>query len=492
MGIFKKLAGQTAIYGLSSIVGRMINFLLVPIYTSVLLPADYGIVSELYAYVAFLLVFLTFGMETTYFKFLQDSKDKQKTFSQAFIIQLIVNGIVFLFGLIFLNTIAGWMLYENYVEFIFLLLLIVVLDVMSSLPLAKLRAEEQPMQFAKVQLASIFTNILLNLILLLLVFNPETDDPYYGVLYILISNLVASLVKIIMLSKSIFQVDCKLEKSTVQKMLVYTFPIVVAGLAFVVNETFDRILLKQLLNNPELVPNDSEFLESPLKYAETQVGIYSANYKLTMFIALFLQAFRYAAEPFFFANAGKDPQRKMYAKVMNVFVAVLCFAFLLVILNMDLFKKFISNEAYHVGLHVVPILLLANIFLGIYANQSIWYKLSGQTKFGAFISIGGATVTLLMLFFLIPFYGYVAAAWTTFTVYGLQMIASYLLSQKYYPIHYNLRKTGLYFLLALGIYGATILMNLQPGAVKWTVHNVFLLFYLGIIWFFEKNTIKHV
>lgn len=489
-GVFKKLAGQTAIYGLSSIVGRMINFLLVPIYTAVLLPADYGIVSELYAYVAFLLVFLSFGLETTYFKFLSESKDVQKTFSQSFIVLSVVNGLILLLGLLFLNSLAGWMLYENYPEYILLLLFIVILDAMGSLPLAKLRAEQKPMQFAKVQLASIFTNIALNLVLLLLVFNPETDAPYQAILYILLANLAASALKIGLLFKSILEVNWRPDKETIQALLKYTIPIVIAGLAFVVNETFDRILLKQLLNNPELVP--PEFTDSPLRYAETQVGIYSANYKLTMFIALFMQAFRYAAEPFFFANAAKDPHRKIYSKVMNIFVAVLCFAFLLVILNIDLFKTFISNEAYHVGLHVVPILLLANIFLGVYANQSIWYKLSGQTKFGAYISVGGAFITITLLYLFIPYFGYEAAAWTTFTVYGLQMIASYILSQKYYPIAYNLRKLILYLGLALGVFGLSTWINLDSGLVKIVIHNSMLALFLGVVWFFEKNTIKNV
>jgi O-antigen/teichoic acid export membrane protein len=311
-----------------------------------------------------------------------------------------------------------------------------------------------------------------------------------GVLYIFIANLLASLVKIAMLAQSIFSVEFKFDWALIKKMSYYAFPIVIAGLAYVVNETLDRILLKQLLNNPDLVPET--FLESPLRYAETQVGIYSASYKLTMFIALFLQAFRYAAEPFFFANAKNDPGRKVYAKIMNLFVAVLCFAFLLVALNMDVFKHFIRNEAYHVGLGVVPILLLANVFLGVYANQSIWYKLSGQTRFGAYISVGGALITITLLSFLIPIYGYWAAAWTTFTVYGLQMVASYLLSQKYYPIHYNLRKTGLYFIAALVIFGLANWMDLDQGFVKMFVHNLFILVFITLVWMFERKTIRNV
>jgi O-antigen/teichoic acid export membrane protein len=489
-GILKKLAGQTMIYGLSSIVGRMLNFLLVPVYTAVLLPADYGIVSELYAYVAFLLVFLTFGMETTYFKFVNDAADKQKTFNQSFLILMGVNALFFVLGLLFLNSIAGWMLYEDYPEFIFLLLLIVVMDALSSLPLAKLRADQRPMQFAKVQLASIGVNIAFTLFFLLVLFNPETDEPYWGVLYIFIANLLASATKIAMLAQSILGVEFKIDREVVKKMSLYAFPIVIAGLAYVVNETLDRILLKQLLNSAELVPED--FLDSPLRYAETQVGIYSANYKLTMFIALFLQAFRYAAEPFFFANAKNDPERKVYSRIMNLFVAVLCFAFLLVGLNMDIFKHFIRNEAYHVGMGVVPILLLANVFLGVYANQSIWYKLSGQTKFGAYISAGGAVITITLLTLLIPKYGYWAAAWTTFIVYGLQMIASYILSQKYYPIRYNLRKTGLYFIVALLFFGLCTWMNLDSGIVKTVVHNLFILLFVGLVWMFERKTIRNV
>lgn len=489
-GILKKLAGQTAIYGLSSIVGRMLNFLLVPLYTDVLLPEDYGIVSELYAYVAFLLVFLTFGMETTYFKFLNEAKDKVHTFNQSFTILFIVNIVVLFFGVFGLNFISGMMLYENYKEFVLLLLLIVILDALSSLPLAKLRAEEKPVKFAQVQLASIFTNIALTLVLLKVVYKPETDEPYWAILYILFANLAASLLKIILLRTTILNVSFVFDRELLKKMLYFALPIVVAGFAFIVNETIDRILLKQILNNPDLVP--STYTGTPLRYAESQVGIYSANYKLTMFIALFLQAFRYAAEPFFFANAKNDPQRKVYGKIMNLFVAVLCFAFLLVVLNLDFFKHFIRNEVYHIGLSVVPILLIANIFLAVYANQSIWYKLSGQTKFGAYISVGGAIITLSMLFILIPKYGYWAAAWTTFTVYGLQMVVSYVWSQRHYPIHYNLRKTGLYFFVAILFYGLSEWLSLEPGILKYLIHNILILVFIILVWLLEKNNVRNL
>jgi O-antigen/teichoic acid export membrane protein len=489
-GILKKLAGETAIYGISSIVGRLINFLLVPVYTKVLLPADYGIVSELYAYVAFLLVFLSFGMETTYFNFLQNSKNKAHTYDQSLLILFIINGLALVFGIVFLSPIAEFMLFQDTMEFVAILLFVVIIDVLCTLPLARLRAENKAKKFAFIQITSILVNVILNIVLMLFVFDPEVDEPYWGILYILIANLVASLVKTFMLRSFFIPESWYLDRETIQNMLRYAFPIALAGLAFVVNETLDRVLMKQILNHETYVPSDFE--GSPLRYAETQVGIYSANYKLTMFIALFLQAFRYAAEPFFFANAKNDPERKVYGRIMNAFVAVLCLGFLIVSLNIDLFKYFISNEAYHVGLHVVPVLLIANIFLGVYANQSIWYKLSGQTKFGAYISMSGAVITITLLYSLIPFYGYTGAAWTTLVVYGLQMVASYLLSQKYYPIHYNLRKIGLYFGLALFIFALCSFVQIENMILRLLFNNTLIVLFLGIIWSFERKALKKI
>jgi O-antigen/teichoic acid export membrane protein len=486
LNVIKKLAGQTAIYGLSSIVGRLLNYLLVPIYTMVFVnPADYGVVSELYAYVAFFIVLLTFGMETTFFRFINIEENKDKIFNNAFVSLTGINVLFLLLVLVFLGPISEVMLYQDFPEYIALLAIIVSVDAMSSLPLARLRAQEKAKQFAFVQLASIFTNIILNLILLLVVYNPETDPASTAVLYIFIANLASSLIRPVFLWREFLSLRLEIDQALIQRMWWYAFPIVIAGFAGIINETIDRIMLKQLLNDVAFLPEN--YTDTPLRYAESQVGIYSANYKLAMLITIFLQAFRYAAEPFFFAQAKEDPQRKVYGRVMNYLIAVLAFFFLVVTLNIDIFKHFIRNEAYWEGLHVIPILLTANIFLGVYMNQSIWYKLSGQTKFGAYISIFGATGTVVLLLVLIPLYGYTAAAWTTMVIYGGQMVASYLLGQKYYPIKYNLRKAGFYFFFAIALYFMARLINLDSGTVQFVVHNFFVLLFVGVVYWVEKR-----
>lgn len=486
LSVIKKLAGQTAIYGLSSIVGRLLNYLLVPIYTMVFVnPADYGVVSELYAYVAFFIVLLTFGMETTFFRFINIEENKDKIFNNAFVSLTGINVLFLLLVLVFLGPISEAMLYQDFPEYIALLAIIVAIDAMSSLPLARLRAQEKAKQFAFVQLASIFTNIILNLILLLVVYNPETDPASTAVLYIFIANLASSLIRPILLWREFLSLRLDIDQALIQRMWWYAFPIVIAGFAGIINETIDRIMLKQLLNDVAFLPEN--YTDTPLRYAESQVGIYSANYKLAMLITIFLQAFRYAAEPFFFAQAKEDPQRKVYGRVMNYLIAVLAFFFLVVTLNIDIFKHFIRNEAYWEGLHVIPILLIANIFLGVYMNQSIWYKLSGQTKFGAYISIFGATGTIILLLALIPLFGYTAAAWTTMFVYAGQMTASYILGQKHYPIKYNLRKAGFYFFFAIAIYFMARLINLDSGTVQFVVHNFFVLLFVGLVYWVEKR-----
>ena len=476
----KKLLGQTAMYGLPSIIGRLLNFLLVPLYTEVFAkPSHYGVVSELYAWVAFLVVMLTFGMETSYFRFLQVKEDKTQVFQNSFLTVIGVNVIFFLLLLIFNQNIADVLLFSDHVEYIILLGAVVCVDSISALPLAKLRAEENAKKFAFIQFASIGVNIGLNLFLMLFVFNPAR--PEEGVLFILFANLFASLVKPLFLYKDFLHIKLAFEPQLAKEMIIYAFPLMVGGFAGIINETIDRILLKHIIyeeGNP-----------ASLIKAETQVGIYSACYKLSMLVTILIQAYRYAAEPFFFAQAKSEDKNKIYSKVMNYFVAVVCLVFLLVSLNIDFFKHFIRNESYWVGLNVVPILLLANVFVGVYFNQSIWYKLSGQTKFGAYIAITGALLTLLINIIFIPTYGYMASAWATFIVYAFQMVASYILGQKYYPIKYNLRKFFLYLGTAIAFYFIAVALNFEEQTLgKFFVHNMFILVYIGLIWFMEKPT----
>lgn len=439
----RKLAGQTAIYGLSSIVGRLLNYLLVPLYTYKFTNAsDYGVVSELYAWVAFLVVLLTFGMETAYFRFRKENTNEKDVFTSGFFVLTVVN-LFFLAGIFLFNqSIANALLFNEHPEYIILLGIIVVMDGLSSLPLARLRAEEKAIQFAGINFASIFINILLNLVFMLILFDP--NNPEQGVFYILLANLISSAIKPFLLYKDFLQLSFKPNGHLVRSMLVYAAPLVIAGFAGIINETLDRILLKHLLYDA----SDP----STLTHAEAQVGIYSACYKLAMLVTIIIQAFRYAAEPFFFAQHKSENKNQIYVKVMNYFIAFLCLIFLGVSLNIDILKHFIQNENYWVGLGVVPVLLLANIFLGIYYNQSIWYKLSNKTKFGAYIAICGAILTIVINVIFIPVYGYWASAWATLIVYAFQMILSYILGQVYYPIPYNLKKFGLYL-------GASILIH---------------------------------
>lgn len=478
----KELLGQTAVYGLSSIIGRLLNYLLVPLYTAVFIdPSDYGVVSELYAWVAFLVVFLTFGMETAFFRFLQEKEDKDKVFLNGFLTVISLNVLFFLTLLFFNQNIADIMLYSDHNEYIILLGAIVCIDSITALPLAKLRAENKALQFASIQFASITVNVCLNLFLMLVVFDPAR--PEEGVLFILFANLIASLIKPVLLYRHFLNLRLNFDFDLAKEMSIYAFPLVIAGFAGIVNETLDRILLKHILYDGAT--------EISLRYAEAQVGIYSACYKLAMLVTILLQAYRYAAEPFFFGQMKNQEKNKVYAKVMNFFIATVCLVFLVVSLNIDIFKYFIRNEAYWAGLAVVPILLLANVFLGIYYNQSIWYKLSGQTKFGAYIAISGALITILINVIFIPLYGFMASAWATLIVYAFQMVASYLLGQKYYPIKYNLRKFVLYLGTALLFYSIAYLLNMEAGSTaKFLLNNFLILLYIGLVYSMEKSSFK--
>lgn len=472
MNPIKKLLGQAAVYGLSSILGRTLNFLLVPLYVNSFSdPSDYGVISQLYAFVAFLMVFLTFGMETTFFRFLQETEDKKAVIRNSFITVIGFNVAFFLVVLFFNQELADLLLLPDRTEYITLLAAIVSVDAISSIPLAQLRAEEQAKKFAGIQFVSILVNIFLNLIFLKILFNPER--PEEGVLFILIANLLSSLVKPIFLYRHFVALEFKIDWKLLKRMLIYAFPIVIAGFAYIINELIDRIMLKRMLYD---LPNMSIHL------ADKEIGIYSACYKLAMLVTILLQAYRYAAEPFFF-NQSKDKDRnKVYVQMMNYFVAAVCLVFLVVSLNIDVFKYYIANKSYWGGLKVVPILLMANVFLGIYLNQSIWYKLSNQTKFGAYIAIGGAVLTLLLNYLFIPEYGYLASAWATMIVYGIQMIASYLLGQKYYPIPYNLKKFGIYLGLSILLFFLAESLKLTPGSFfQFVIHNGMVLFFVRFV-----------
>ncbi|MCB9186822.1 MAG: polysaccharide biosynthesis protein [Flavobacteriales bacterium] len=488
MSVLKKLAGQTAIYGMSSIVARFLNYLLVPLHTAVFVPQQYGVITEMYAYVAFLIILLTYGMETAFFRFSTKEGNDPKTVFSTILTSLVTSTSAFiLMAIIFAQPIADWLMYPDNKEYVVWFAIIVGLDAISSIPLARLRSENRPKLFAGVNIANVAVNVGLNLFFLKYCLplvqsggsSWLTDtfyDPNTGVGYVFIANLLASVVKFLLLSPTMFRGIVRPQFKILRPMLVYAFPLLIAGLAGMMNEMFDRVMLKRLLY-PTLGESKAMF----------ELGVYGACYKLSIIISLMIQAFRYAAEPFFFSQEKQAGSRELYAKVMTYFVWVLAGAFLFVMLYIDLFKFFIPNEDYWVGLKVVPILLMANIFLGIYYNQSVWYKLTDKTSFGAGLAIFGAVITILLNLIFIPTYGYVASAWATFACYGSMMVVSYLLGRKHYPVPYELTKLGVMLGSAIVFYWASVVLQVGQMQYGLALNVLFLLGYLAVSWLLLKK-----
>lgn len=485
----KKLAGQTAIYGLTSIVGRLLNWFLVPVYLGIakFTTDQYGIITEMYSYVAFLVVFLTYGMETAYFRFSTLKEYNSKNVYTTVIYSLFTTSILFIAAaFIFDQSIANWLKYPNNKEFVTWFAIIVGLDAISSIPMARLRAQNKAFKFAFINFANIIVNIGLNLFFLAYCLPKyaagETNwlietfyNPEIGVGYVFIANLIASIVKFTLLLPDMLNARYGFEMSLLNKMFIYALPLLVFGLTGIVNETIDRIMLKRMLFD---TLGETATL--------SQLGIYGACYKVSIIITLFIQAFRYAAEPFFFAQEKQKDAKATYAKVMTYFVIVCATIFLGVMLFIDVVKYFIPNSAFWVGLQVVPILLFANICLGIYYNQSIWYKLSGKTKFGAYIGIFGAIITVILNYIWIPIYGYIGSAWATLICYASMMFLSFILSRKHYPIKYDLPRIFLYLATALGIFIFTSYLTYATPFIKYSIHSLILIGFLGLVYFLER------
>ena len=481
MSIIKKLAGQTAIYGLSSIIGRLLNYMLVPLHTHETYgfnEAQYGVISEFYAYVAFFIVLLTFGMETTFFRFVNKHEDKEKVFNQAASFVILLSGIFFITVLVFSGNIASWMGYPEMQNFVTWFGAILAVDAVSSLFLAKLRFQNKAKKFAIVQLASIAVNILLNLVLILGFYDAAQPDLSMGIGFVFLANLAASIIKPLILFKEVRLYRFVWDKAMSKAMFLFALPLAIAGFAGIINETLDRILIKRLMMGGGS--------ETELEFAQSQVGIYSANYKLSVLITLFIQAFRFAAEPFFFEQEKNQDKDKVYSKVMTYFVIVVSLMFLVISLNLDIFKWFIPNEAFHEGLTVVPLLLMANVCLGIYYNQSIWYKLADKTIYGAYIAIAGAAITIGLNLVLIPWLGYAGAAWTTFVCYFSMMVMSYYFGKKIYPIKYNMRKIGLYTISAFFLWLIGYGLTFDSFWITFLFHNILVLLFISIVLFMER------
>jgi O-antigen/teichoic acid export membrane protein len=469
MNPFKKLAGQTAIYGIPSILGRFLNYLLVPLYTyGILTPGEFGIVNLFYSYTALLMVFLTYGMETAFFRFSESEQDKPTVYSTGLISLVASTALFLLFTNLFPQTIAGRLQYPQYPNCVIWFAWIMALDVLSAIPFARLRALNRPIWFSAVKSVNIFTLVVLNLFFLLLCpfLNQNYADTWIGAAirviyrpdwtleYIFISNLIASLVTLILLLPQVIHLRWNFNTALWKRMILYSLPLMIAGMAGIVNETVDRILLRYLL---PLSPAD----------AEAQVGIYSACYKIAVLMVLFIQAYRFAAEPFFFSQMKNKDANLVYARIMDYFIIVVSTIFLVTMLFLDTVFIRLTGPEFRSARAVIPVLMLAKLFLGIYFNLSIWYKLTGKTLWGALITLIGMIITLGLNLYWIPLspdhliHGYMGSAYATLLCYTVMMILAYLIGRKYYPIPYNLKKFFGYIALALILYAISTLSPFQ-------------------------------
>lgn len=448
--VLRKLASQTAVYGLSTMVGRFLNFLLVPLYTAQLSgAADYGEVSVMFSYASFLAVIFAFGMETGFFNFARSSDKPETVFSTATLYLIISGALLIASGFVFSESLMNLAGYPGKTEYARWFAIILAADAITSLGFAWLRFEEKPWRFAVIRLSNIGINISANLFFLLVcpwlqhygyTWVNRIYDPEKMVSYIFISNLLASVLTLPMFGKTWLHLRGGFDKDLFRKLVRYSLPMVIVGLAGMVNETIDRILLKHLL---------------PEGIGDHEAGIYSAFYKLSLVLTLFVQAFRFAAEPFFFKHSGTEDARETYAYVMKWFVYACGFIFVCTIAFIPwLAPLLIRNKLYFVdprGLQVVPVLLFANLCLGIYYNLSIWYKLSNKTMMGAYTALFGAAITLAGNFLFIGQFSFVASAWTTLTAYGGMVVLGYFLGQYYYRIPYAAGKIGLSILGAISL-----------------------------------------
>jgi O-antigen/teichoic acid export membrane protein len=486
MSLIKKLAGETAVYGLSSIFGRFLNYFLVPLYTNIFPPSEYGIVTYLYAWVGLLTVFFVYRMETGFFRFGTKAADRDKAYSTLSTALLVTTPILCGLLIWFAEPIAVWMKYPEQTNYIIWFAIILGLEALSAIPFAKLRLDGRPWVFAGIKLTNIGVNLSINLFFLLLCPYLEGQgwdmswiyNSNWGIEYIFIANLTASAITLLLLAPSYFKTRFEFDKALLKKTLIYILPLVLVGFAGLINEVIDRVLLKYLLPYSD-VEN------------EAMIGIYGACYKLAMLLSLFTQAFNYAAEPFFFRNADRKDALDIYAKVALYFTVVGALGFLGITLYIDIAQFFIGDD-YRAGLVVVPILLLANLFLGIYYNFAIWYKLKDKTVIGAFIAIGGALITLVLNFWLIPIIGYVGSAWATLVCYFSMTAACYFAGRKYLPVPYQIGKMFVYIVLAIGIYGLNLWFRtvLGNGSISLFVVNTLLIVgFLGVFYRFDGKTL---
>lgn len=485
----KSLMKDTAIYGVSSILGRFLNWCLVPLYTIMFPVAEYGVVTYVYSIVALALIILTYGLETGFFRFANHDrwKDPMQVYSTA-LISLAVSSTLFIVGVLaFLDPVSRWMECDGHSSYVAIMAVCVAIDAFSAIPFSYLRYKKRPIRFAVLRLVNIGLNIGLNIFFILVCpwlarVAPATVgwfyDPGFGIGYIFLANLIASAVTLIMLIPELTGFRWTFVGQLWREMIRYSAPLLVLGVAGIMNQTIDKILY------PSLVSDPADAMEG--------LGIYGANYKIAIVMVMFIQAFRFAYEPFIFAQSRERGETKYqaYRDAMKYFVIFALLIFMGVMFYIDILKYFISPR-YFSGLKVVPIIMMGELFFGIFFNLSLWYKLTDKTIWGMWFSLLGLAITVTLNVILVPRYGYMGCAWAAFACYGVMMLTSYFVGRAKHPIGYPTGRIGTYFLLAAVFYAVGMYLTVTPiPAVNYAIRAVLILVYLAIVVKKEKIRIR--
>jgi O-antigen/teichoic acid export membrane protein len=490
LSTIKSLAKDTLWYGLSTIAGRFLGYALSFLHVAVFKTGEYGVVSTMYASVTFLNILFTYGMETGYFRFANHEKYGKDVFNTSYI-SLFTSTIFFtIVLLLFADPVAGFLEIGDHKNYVTWFALIIGFDTLSVIPFARLRQQGRPVKYAVIKISNILITVVLQVFFLWICpyirqSNPDFNffglyNPDLGIGYIFIANLIASIITLLLLWKEVFQVKWTFNPALWKEMMIYSLPLLVVGFGGMINETLDRIMIPHL------------HADGP-KAGQSDNGIYSANYKLSILISLFIQAFRMGAEPFFFRQASEKNAPRTYARVMKFFVIICCVFFLVIVLFLDFWKGLItiSDKNYGNGIGVVPILALANICLGIYYNLSVWYKITNRNMTGAWITLAGAVITIVINWVFIPYYSYWACAWATLICYAFMMVTSFILGQKNYRIPYAWKKLLAYIVICLMLFGIHELVRSFSGSL-WVAHISGILFTGAFVWFVTRVEKKEV
>ncbi|MBT8285004.1 MAG: oligosaccharide flippase family protein [Flavobacteriaceae bacterium] len=482
MSLFQKLFKQTFIYGLATVLPRMLSFILVPLYTQVMPTGSYGEVTLIFAWFAIFNVVLAYGMETAFFRFYNSEKNKTGVISTSLVSLMGTTALFTVFALIFQDRLALLLNIDG--QFIKYVIFILALDALAIIPFALLRAKQNPQRYAVIKILNVAINLSLNVFFLLILpglAKGNTEGltgmlyiPDFEISYIFISNLIASGFTLLLISPSYKLPSYKFDRVLWSKMIRYGLPVMIAGIAFTINEVFDRIMLSELL---------------PSAIAKSEIGKYSACYKIALFMTLFATAFRLGIEPFFFSHSRSENPQRAYAQITNYFVVLGSVILLAVVVYSDLLKVLIvRNSDYWEAMPVVPIIVLASFCLGIYHNLSVWYKVTDRTRFGAYISIAGAIITIAINYLFIPSIGYYASAYATLAAYASMMFISYYFGRKYYPIPYNFRKIGFY--MGISILFSALSFYVFNGNIL--IGSLLLLVFLLLVYKMEYDLLKRI